>query len=137
MTSDEVLIGRGIARVQAGNDARTYRLGGEWGSKIEWWGKGYVIGWKPYGPDLGDVLLDEHGNRLVFVDVKHQRDPRDMFFAHVRPEGCRISLRCGHIVLDDGGWCTECGKPLPGRAWTRLRARLAGRMNLPRPSHKE
>ena len=70
----------------------TYRLGGGWGDRIEWWKIGTkIVGWKEPLPQKGDVLLAPMASgktgRFVMGKIEAQRDPRDMFFADVRFEG--------------------------------------------------
>lgn len=70
--------------------ARTFKIGGGWGDRIEWstpLGPNQVNGWKTPLPQVGDSLEApmQSGKTGVyrFDDVRPCRDPRDMFFATV------------------------------------------------------
>lgn len=76
-------------RQRALRGTRVYKIGGGWGSSINWSGESNtrVHGWKTPRPHAGDRLhADMQSGRTgvyIFTKVDPCRDPEDMFFADV------------------------------------------------------
>lgn len=71
-----------------------FKYGGGWGNRIEFNGgveKRKVVGWKPYRPKDGDLLLIsmQNGKKALFKfkNVEELHDPKDMFFADIEDVG--------------------------------------------------
>lgn len=86
--------------ITLGKMTADHQIHGGWGNHIEWrdphqfkdWDgsvkKFDVWGHLPVHPKVGETILGEFENSFIkfrFVDVKHARDPKDMFFAKVEP----------------------------------------------------
>jgi hypothetical protein len=87
------------------NATQHYAIGGGWGNAINWLSQEQfdkpctdetlynVYGFKGRRPVVGDLLFSEHEQSdmiFLFVEVEHKRDPRDMFFAKVKPVSQRM-----------------------------------------------
>lgn len=73
---------------------------GEWGDHIKWWDGGTKKMWGHTcpRPETGDLILVqmESGGLAIYEVTSHEhcRDPRDMFFADVKPKGY-VGYACG------------------------------------------
>lgn len=87
------------------NATQHYAIGGGWGDAINWlipdqFAKPCtdetlynVYGFKSRRPEVGDLLFSKYEQSdmiFLFVEVEHKRNPRDMFFAKVKPVSQRM-----------------------------------------------
>jgi hypothetical protein len=89
-----------------------YKICSGWGNSIAWsdatefetnWNENSVFrvhGWQSKIPKVGQTLLGEFNTtwtKFEFVEVERCGDPRDMFFAKVKP----VDQEMKHLVKED------------------------------------
>lgn len=76
-----------------------FEIGGHWGDRLEWTEEPdwenlteesvlHMAGWKTPHPKVGQTMKVEMQNSWMlfeFIEIKPCKDPRDMFFAKVKP----------------------------------------------------
>jgi hypothetical protein len=73
-------------RLRYGKPSHTYYMGEPiWGDTIRWFpNSGHIVGWVVRLPQRGDYMVSGSIS-YVITNVRHCRDPEDMFFADVHP----------------------------------------------------